>query len=239
MKHTNTELIEIYTNHKGDNLHAEYFIAVYENAFEDFYENQDWEDENESVKEHTLKFCLKLYLPIFLKYLKIGHHPIWANEIADSAEDEAKAIIITYHKLKKENPELAKKELEIYVNSLSNDESFIKYYIFLMEHDFEKNLEERAFNYVKIFKEQIANGKSEIYAHEYADCSVSTMRYSKSYCEAYAFGFDESIKAGKDENLSRIFANKFSDFVVNGFLNYINDSDLNLLESTLEEMENK
>lgn len=236
MKHTNTELTDIYSNYKGDSLHAEYFIAVYEKSYEEFEKFQDWEDENESVEEHTLKFCLELYLSLFLKYLKIGNGPEWSNEIADSVEEESNAVLYTYHKLKKENPDLAKKELGIYAKSLSNDECFITYYIFLMEHDFAKNIKERAFDYSKIFKEEIANGKSEIYAHEYADCRVSTEGNSKLFCEAYAFAYDKSIREGETENFSRDFSDKFGDFVVNGYLNYHNDVDLNLLERTLDEM---
>ena len=239
MKHTNTELTEIYTYHKGDSIHAEYFIAQYEKAFEDFNECQDWEDENESVKDHTLKFCLKYYLPVFLKYLKIGNSPIWANEIADSAEDESVAIVQTYQKLKKENPEEAKMDIEVYAKSLSNDELFLKYYLFLMEHDCVLDVEERAFNYVKIFKEQIVIGKSEIYSHEYADCRVSSEKYAAKYCECYAFAYEKALKEGKTEEYSRVFADRFGSFGCGNFYDFINSKDvfdLNLLERTLEEM---
>lgn len=75
MKHTNKELTGIYSNYKGDKIHAEYFIKYYEISYDDFGVNQDWEDESESLEAHTLNFCLEFYLPIFLKYLKIGHNP--------------------------------------------------------------------------------------------------------------------------------------------------------------------
>lgn len=216
MKHTDKVLADIYSSHKGDNIHAEYFIKHYQKTYEEFEETQDWEDENESVEDHALNYCLKYYLPIFLKYLKIGHGPIWSNEIAESVEDEPQAILDTYHKIKKENPVLAKSEIELYAESLSKDKLFIKYYLFLMNHDYLIDVEERAFNYVKIFNEQIALGKSEVYSHEYSDLMVSKI-YTKIFCEAYAFSYDDSHKKNKSKKYSVLYADKFADYVANNY----------------------
>lgn len=242
MKHTNKELTEIYSSNKGDNIHAEYFIKTYEISYDEFEIDQDWEDENESVEEHTLNYCLEFYLPIFLKYLKNGHNPIWANEIALSSDDEPRAILDTYHKIKKENPALVKSEIALYAKSISDEELFIKYYLFLMEHDYLIDVEERAFNYVKIFKEEIARGKSEIYAHEYADYRVGSEDFTDKYCECYAFGYEKAIKDGKPEEYSRIFADCFGTFGCGDFhdlLKLEDGIDLMLLENTLAEMNKK
>lgn len=240
MKHTNEELKEIFSSHKGDNIHAEYFLKKYETSYNEFEIDDDWEDESESIEEHTLNFCLEFYLPIFLKYLKIGHNPSWANEIALSCEEESIAVLDTYHKIKKENPALAKSEIELYSNSLSNEELFIKYYLFLMEHDYVINVEERAANYVKLFKEEIASGKSEIYAHEYADNRVSSEGFSEFYCEAYATYYEKSIAEGKSKEYAEIYAEKMGDYLANNFskLSQIkNDFDFDVShEQILKEM---
>ena len=219
MKHTNEELTEIFTSHKGDKTHAEYFIKKYETSYNDFEIDDDWEDESESLEEHTLNFCLEFYLPIFLKYLKIGHNPSWANEIALSCEEESLAVLDTYHKIKKENPALAKSEIELYSKSLSNEERIINYYLFLMEHDYVINVEERAANYTKLFKEEIASGKSEIYAHEYANNRVNSMGYSEFYSEVYATFYEKSLNEGRAKEYAEEYAEKMGDYLANNFSN--------------------
>lgn len=240
MKHTNEELTEIYSSYKGDKIHAEYFLKTYETSYDDFEKDEDWEDESESLEEHTLNFCLEFYLPIFLKYLKIGHNPSWANEIALSCEDEQIAVLDTYHKIKKENPAFAKSEIELYGKSLSNEERFIKYYLYLMEHDYVIDVEKRAANYTKLFKEEIVSGKSEIYAHEYADNRVSSEGFSEFYCEAYATYYEKSLNEGKSKEYAEIYAEKMGDYLANNFSNLSqikNDFDFDVFhEQILKEM---
>lgn len=157
-----------------------------------------------------------------------------------SCEDEQVAVLDTYHKIKRENPTLAKSEIELYSKSLSNEERFIKYYLFLMEHDYVIDVEERAANYTKIFKEEIASGKSEIYAHEYADNRVSSEGFSEFYCEAYATYYEKSLNEGKSKEYAEIYAEKMGDYLANNFSKLFqikNDFDFDVShEQILKEM---
>lgn len=239
MKHTNKELIEIYSTHKGDNIHAEYFIKIYEISYDEFEKDQDWEDENESVASHTLNFCLVHYLTAFLKYLKIGHNPIWADKIANSIEDDV--IIDAYKEIKKENPELARKEIETYCKSLSSDENFKSHYLYLIEEGNFEDAEERAFEYTNLHNEQISLGKSEIYAREYARLRISLSRFPEIYYESYAFAYELSINEEKTENNSRDFADQFASYAYQGVLGLMmlkNDYNLELEEYDLELFDN-
>ena len=222
MKHSENELTEIFYNKIGYKEHANYFIELYNSSYDQFEIDDDWQDESESIAEHTLQSCLDFYLDYFIKYLKIGHNPNWANEIAILLRQtvyEPDAVVETYHKIKKENPALAKSEIELYSKSLSNEERFIKYYLFLMEHDYVINVEERAANYTKLFKEEIASGKSEIYAHEYANNRVNSMGYSEFYSEVYATFYEKSLNEGRAKEYAEEYAEKMGDYLANNFSN--------------------
>lgn len=205
MKHTEKELIEIYTGLKGDDSHFEYFLKFYEVAFQEFILSNDWEDEDESTEEHTLKFCLEFYLPFFIKSLKEGHGAIWSDKIANLVESVKDSTITTYlvenpflyayDEINKENPELAWKEINVHCNSLSNDEIFKRYYLFLIKNHYKRDMENKIFNYAQKYKEQISLGKTEVYAHEYAH--LRTEVNDEIYCEEYAFAYDKAISENK------------------------------------------
>ena len=223
MKHTEKELIDIYTDVKGDALYVKYFIQFYEVCLNEFEIDNDWEEEDENIEEHTLKFCLKFYLPFFIKFLKVGHGAIWSDEIARLIEivqdSTVRSYIVedpfidTYKKIKKENPELAWKEINIHSNSLSTDDIFKKYFLFLVENEDYKDIENRTFNYVKEYREQISLGKSEVYALEYARL-IASRNLSKTYCEEFAFAYDNAINENKSIEYATEYAEKYASELV-------------------------
>lgn len=214
MKHTNEELIEIYSSNKGDDIYSEYFIKQYEFAYGVFDEDQDWEDINESVEAHTLNYCLNDYLSHFLKCIKNGHGPVWADKFAYNIMGNEVATL-TYQEIMKENPELARFEINIYCNSLSNDDIFKNYYLFLIEKQCFRRTEQRTIEYVKIYKEQIDIGKSDFYAHHYADLRVSSKGFTVLYCEAYTITYEKALNENKSIEYAELYAEKLGSYIAN------------------------
>jgi hypothetical protein len=73
--------------------------------------------------------------------------------------------------------------------------------------------EEKARKYSKIYKEQIANGKPQIFAHEFADL-MADGTYHKIYCENYAFAFDNAISQGNSLEYAKKYADLYGTALV-------------------------
>ena len=239
MKHTNEELIEIYSKLKGDAIYSEYFIKNYEISYGEFDEDEDWEDITESVEAHTLNYCLKDYLPYFLKCIQNGHGPVWADKFAYNMNEDEVATL-TYQEIMGENPELARSEINIYCNSLSKDDIFKNYYLFLIEKQCFRKTEERTIEYVKTYKDQIVKGKSEFYAHQYADLRVSSMGYTELYCEAYTATFEKALNENKSIDYAESYAEKLGTYIANHCSSFSNKDEFGdfdfFHEQILEEM---
>lgn len=170
---------------------------------------EEEEQEKELISDDALFFASK-YMDKFIEQIRLGHGKEWAHAIAGCMEwDEEQIINIAYEALESENEELAKKELLHHCRLLGEDEWFEKHYLFLFEAgEGGNNPRETAKEYSELYKQQIAAGKSEVYAHQYADFMSEGM-YVQEYCEKYAYAYDKALSEGKDETYANLFADKY------------------------------
>ena len=216
--HTETELLAIFKQDGNDEKYFSKFLEYYKVSFDElFEENKEWTDddfdEGDSVQASAL-WCANDYIQKCIKLIEKGHGQEWAHEMAHTAEDGERAVYFVHSDLETINPELAKKELLIHTKALGGDEYFEKHYLLLFEVQAEpKGRIETAQNYSRIFKEQLAKGKSEIYAHHYADYRADGT-YNEIYCEEYAFAFDNAISENQNNDYAREYADKYASALV-------------------------
>ena len=217
-RHTDEELIVIFNQEKIDKKHLSLFLSYYKICFDELFEDyKDWNDEDfeadDSVQSSAL-FVAKMRIKNYAEQIAKGHGEEWAQIIVNNSEEGEIAIYLAYKDLMITNSELAKKELLIYCKSLGGDKYFEKHYIYLFEivDEIDGRIE-KAKEYSKLFKEQIAKGKSEVYAHEYSDL-ISEGEFHKIYCEEYAYAYDKAINEGKSVRYAREFAEKYGDALV-------------------------
>jgi hypothetical protein len=218
--HPYAHIIEIFMR-KGieeknfQNLYT-YYVRCFEELYQDEYINWtqvDYEETGDSAHKSAL-FVTEIFIEVFLSEKAKGHGDQWSLAVANCGEEGDLVYHVAYNEIVKTNPELAKKEILIRSKSLSNDEVFIKHHIYIYEteiHDTDRI--NRATKYSEIYKDQIAKGKSVVYAHEYA-LLLSRGKYNTIYCEEYAYAYDKAIKEGKSEAYALEFAEVYGDELV-------------------------
>jgi hypothetical protein len=180
-RHTEEELKIIFNQENIDKNYLSLFLSYYKICFDELYEDwKDWKDEefetDDSVQSSALNVA-KMRIKNYAEQIAKGHGEEWAQIIVNNSEEGERAIYFAYQDLMKTNSELAKKELVIHCKHLGEDEYFEKYYIYLFEIICDiNNRIEKAREYSKLFKVQIANGKSKEYAHSHAD-SIANADY--------------------------------------------------------------
>jgi len=216
--HTETELLVIFKQDGNDEKYFSKFLAYYKVSFNELLEDhKNWTDddfdEGDSVQASAL-WSANDFIQKYIGFIEKGHGEEWSHQMAHSLEGGERAVYFVHSDLEAINPELAKKELLLYTKALCGDEYFKKYYLLLFEVQADPNGRiETAQNYSRIFKEQVAKGKSEIYAHHYADY-MADGTYNEIYCEEYAFAFDKAINEKKSEVYARIYANKYASALI-------------------------
>ena len=233
-KPNSKELIQIYVDLKGDDEYSEYALIYYEATFKDFQSDGDYNnDDLLSLHEHILFHCLRIYLPYFLKIIRKGHSGEWADGIFNEKWNDGDPTIRTYYNFTKENPELAWREITHHCKSLSKDEVFQNYYLYMIENEFEAdNIEERAFKYCEHYHNQINRGNSEIYADNFAKSIVRG--FNQSFSNAFAFSYERLLKKNISETYADSFSDLFGEFVVGGCL----QTNSNLRDGiTIEQLE--
>ncbi|MDD3285892.1 MAG: hypothetical protein PHI14_00160 [Bacteroidales bacterium] len=221
-RHTNTELIDIFSQKNiPAKLHSR-FIAKYDEFFDNLYEEEkDWFDEDygedESVQRDALDVTF-MFIEPFLQQIEIGHSEEWAEIVAQYRADyEEVAFDYAYKGVYEKDPEKAKEELLIHCKYLNGDEHFVRYLLHLFQCDeVHSDPFTQAKEYSDIYKKQIKLGKSAEYAHEYADL-MARDEYVESYCDAFATAFDQSLQAGKSEEYARRYAYMYSEWVGNHY----------------------
>ena len=218
--HAEAFLIEIF---KEKGLNEKYFqkiYAYYKHCFKELYEDEyinwtdaDYEETGESAHKSALNVT-NMFIEVFLSEKAKGHGDEWSLAVANCEEEGDLVYHVAYDEIVQTNPELAKKEILIRSKSLSNDEIFIKHHIYIYETEIhDTNRINRAKKYSEIYKDQIAKGKSVVYAHEYARL-LSSGDYNPVYCDEYAYAYDKAIKEGKSEEYALEFAEVYGDELV-------------------------
>jgi hypothetical protein len=87
----------------------------------------------------------------------------------------------------------------------------------------------------KIYKEQLAKGKSEVYAHHYSDL-MANGEYHEIYCEEYAFAYDKAISENKSSEYASVFANKYASELVDIKRRYGISEDEEMIDFAIEKV---
>ena len=214
-KHTVEELVNAYSEVKGDAKFVEYFIEQYNQAFTDYIGN---EDEEGTSAERALNFCFEYYMPIFLKQLDKGHSAKWAHEYAFSSEEQDSTIYNIYQEIKEIDPLWAQNELIMHCKSLGiTDPMQVNYYINLIDVGvLSKKAVQRSVNYIDIFNKELSKGKSFLYSQVYANEKAAGL-YSEIYCKAYAWAFEETVLKSKSESFRNIFTYDFAEIIAENY----------------------
>ena len=218
-RHTEEELKIIFDKENFSKKYFLKFLSYYEICFNELYiDYQDYEDHefegDSSVQSLALSVTIDR-ISIFLEQIAMGHGEEWAQIIVDNSLEGESSIFHAYHDLMEINSELAKKELKIHSKSFNEDEYFEKHYIYLFEIIDDVNGRiEKAKKYSKLFKEQIANGESEIFAHKYSNL-MADGDYHKIYCKEYAFAYDNAITNNKSNEYAEEYAEKYGSALAN------------------------
>ena len=152
----------------------EKYFPVYEEKVKQAYGElqQDLPDDEETTDEESNVFSsirrANDYIAYYVEEIEKGHGDTWSASIADNRgiEDEFDTVQEAYNTI--ENEDEKEKELDIYINSLSEDPIFRERYKYLFQ-DFDLHPREKATEYCEIFHRCINSGKSTIYSHAFAN----------------------------------------------------------------------
>lgn len=241
--HTEAHLIERFKEKGLNEKHFPKLYAYYKHCFEELYEDEyvnwteeDYEETGDSAHKDALSVT-EMYIEAFLGEKAKGQGDEWSLAVANRIEEGEVVYHITYHDLKKINPELAKQELLIHSGTFGGDENFIKHYIYLFEIEVVfKDLEKRAKKYSEIYKTQSVLGKSEVYIHEYARL-LSSGHYNPIYCDEYAYAYDKAVKEGKSETYALEFAEVYGEELVDIKARYGISEDEELINYAIEKVD--
>jgi hypothetical protein len=219
--YTNEQLLEIAKkNNIPDDLYAD-FVDCVAREKDELIKDGSQPDE---IKTESIKFALEDILKI-ATLLQKGHSKAWAELYVNSREEHQLAFNYAYCEMKKINPAQVIEELKVHCRSISCDEYHQKHFIYLMEHGegaAKPCPDEQAAIYSKVFKEQLQQERSEIFAHQYADLKAGG-QYVEEYCFRFAQAYDDAIQKGKPEDYAFVFADKMGDYYADYYGRYIED----------------
>lgn len=238
--HNEEELKEVFQLDKIEDkffpVYIDYYNVCFNELLEDHknFKEEDW-DEGESVQAIAL-WCANNYIKDYLEHIKNGHGEEWSHILAHSNEEGELAIFHGYNDLRKINPDLAKKEVLTYAKRQSEDKDFLKHYLFLFEEVSEPdNRIETAKKYAEIYKKELAKGKSEVFANEYA-ALIASGDYHEIYCEDYAIAFDIANKENRDIEYARLYADKYASALVDIKRRYGISDDEDMMDFAIEKV---
>ena len=184
-------------------------------AFREEYPYDENEDEEERAEDENMeKACIECandYIRYYVEEREKGHSHNWANYYAlDSVSrfDEYELIHDVYDKI--EDKEEKVRELTIHAKSINKDPLFVERFKNMFEWgipDISEKTKEYCCSYHKCIKE----GKSEIYAHAYAEATNSD--YIEECCVIYARAYE----LAKDHSMSDGEAYGFGEACTNAY----------------------
>lgn len=219
--HTEAHLTEIFKEKGLNEKHFPKLYTYYKHCFVELYEDEyinwteeDYNETGDSAHKDALSVT-EMFIEAFLGEKAKGQGDEWAFAVASCVEEGEVVYHIVYDEIKKTNPKMAKQELLIRSRSFGGDENFIKHYILLFESGSGySDSVENAKKYSEIHKDQIAKGKTTVYANEYARLKSSDMNYHIIFCEEYAYAYDKALHEGKSETYALEFAEVYGEELV-------------------------
>jgi hypothetical protein len=160
------------------------------------------------------------YIVFFAAKIVEGYSRGWARGWAQHAwigESENRWLRNAYFEARRENKDQVIEDLKLFCKIQNADEFFTRHFIYLMgegEGNATPNAEVQAESYSRIFKEQIAKGKTEVFSHMYADLMAGEV-YSELGCYAEAAEYEKALLEGNSENYAASFAFKMAEYIAN------------------------
>ncbi|MEI7676414.1 MAG: hypothetical protein WCJ03_06525 [Bacteroidales bacterium] len=215
--HKETELLAIFEENKFDKRYLSNFLAYYNLCFGELY--HDMKDDSDeylepgyTIQASALSISLE-YMNTFIDLINKGHGEKWAHEMAHTCEDVERGAYHTYFDMKANDPEQAEKELVIYCKGLGGDELFEKYFLYLFrEMEDPDCIFAKATTYSETYRKLIKNGKTEIYAQQYADLQAED--YHRIYCEDYAYSYEKALINNKSIEYAKLYAEEYASALV-------------------------
>jgi len=187
---------------------------------------EDVPDDDETTEQESNVFSsirrANDYIAYYVEEIEKGHGDTWAASIAENRgiEDEFYTVEEAYNSI--ENEDEREKELDIYINSLSEDPIFRERYKSLF-HDFDLHPQEKASEYCEIFHRCINAGKSTICSHAFANEANNYFdergtHYNEHFVDIHAEAVEQAIEHGMDDDQAYSFGDSCSEACEQGFL---------------------
>ena len=196
------------------------FYPQYEAEAKRYYEDlkNDCPDDDESTEEYNNAMAsLRIaneYMDYYIAEMEEGHSPKWSHEYAYYSvleEDEDSVVRIAATCLEEKEEE---KELRIHAGAIDKDPLFVERFLFLFGLG-EQEVKQKAQDYCNAYYRCIEQGKSEIYAHAYAD--AVNENYYEEFCEIYAEAYEVATNHGQDESEAYRFGDFCTDAADQGY----------------------
>lgn len=196
------------------------YYSQYEAEVKRHYEalQKDCPDDEESTDEDNNALAsLRItneYMAYYVDEIEKGHSPQWSHEYAYYSvleEDEDSAVSIAAACLEEEEIE---KELRIHASAINKDSVFVERFLFLFGLG-EQEVKKKAQDYCYAYHRCVEQGKSEIYAHAYADAVNED--YYNEFCEIYANAYECAANHGMDDGDAYLFGEFCTDAADQGY----------------------
>ena len=174
------------------------------------------EDDDDPEEENNADASIRLskeFMEYYVPEKEKGHGDVWAETYARSSMpgmEEYLSYREAYYAI--EDKEEREKELDIHVAYISDDPLFRKRFKFLFTetlNDPKKFTE----SYCNEYRRMIAIGKSETYAHAYADCHDE---FKETFCIFYAQAYELAKNHGMDDGDAYCFGDTCTEAIDQG-----------------------
>lgn len=191
-------------------------------------------------EKYMLEFVCE-YIDAFIVERNKGFSETWAREYTyiKLYEENINPAAIACSKLLKIYEEQAMIDLKIYCQLTNRDEIFFRHFLHLLKTDFPNvtpSVELQAESFSKIFKEQIKNGKNELFGNKYAELMASEEDSDLS-CFTEAIEYEKAILSGYSIAYAEAFAFQIAEYISNYYLTYEDSIGKELVDLEREKLE--
>jgi hypothetical protein len=158
------------------------------------------------------------YTNYYAKRRNEGFSIAWSKKYADNkiSDDTRNLLMDCYETSEKQDRQQANADLMTYFKLTNRDQVFIDYFFYRISNDArfgKRSIEKDVEEFVSHYNEKISEGKSTLYAWQYAAWLIND--YNPIFCEEYAYIYEDSIKKGKSEEYAYEYAYKYANELVN------------------------
>lgn len=191
----------------------EKYFPVYEEKIKLAYDElqQNMPDDEETSDEESNVFesirQANKYIAYYVEEIEKGHSDCWAVSFAeyrDTYDDIHETALEAYDSI--EDKAQKEMDLDIFLNSISEDEIYRERYKLVISG---RVPHEAASEYSRNYHSCIQEGKSETYAHGYAN--AISKNYSMYGSEVYAEAYEQAINHDLNQDQAHLFAKFLTD----------------------------